>query len=101
MNYNAMMIIPLWEFNGGDHAQNSRAERKKTTYLLSLWGKNGHGVTFKFHQISAEIRYLSPLTPDRGQVKRLTPSLQITSNFLVFYGLSYGTTLKKKGVAVF
>ena len=51
MNYNAMMIIPLWEFNGGDHAQNSRAERKKTTYLLSLWGKNGHGVTFKFHRI--------------------------------------------------
>ena len=45
MNYNALMIIPLWEFNGGDHAQNSRAERKKTTYLLSLWGKNGNGVT--------------------------------------------------------
>ena len=45
MNYNAMMIIPLWEFNGGDHAQNSRAERKKTTYLLSLWGKNPYGVS--------------------------------------------------------
>ena len=55
MNYNAMMIIPLWEFNGGDHAQNSRAERKKTTYLLSLWGKNGNGVKFKFCQISNEI----------------------------------------------
>ena len=54
MNYNAMMIIPLWEFNGGDHAQNSRAERKKTTYLLSLWSTNGNGVTFKFYQISAE-----------------------------------------------
>ena len=46
MNYNALMIIPLWEFNGGDHAQNSRAERKKTTYLLPQWGQNGHGVTF-------------------------------------------------------
>ena len=58
MNYNAMMIIPLWEFNGGDHAQNSRAERKKTTYLLSLLGINGNGFTFKFYKISAEIRYL-------------------------------------------
>ena len=44
---------------------------------------------------------MSPLTPDRPQVKRPPPSLQITSNFLVFYGLSHGTTLKKKGVAVF
>ena len=43
----------------------------------------------------------TPLTPDRPQVKRPPPSLQITSNFLVFYGLSNGTTLKKKGVAVF
>ena len=40
MNYNAMMIIPLWEFNGGDHAQNSRAERKKTTYLLAQWDQS-------------------------------------------------------------
>ena len=29
----------------------------------------------------------APLTPDRPQVKRPPPSLQITSNFLVFYGL--------------
>ena len=43
----------------------------------------------------------SPLSPDRRQVERPPPSLQITSNFLVFYGLSHGTTLKKKGVAVF
>ena len=45
--------------------------------------------------------FLSPLTPDRRQVERPPPSLQITSNFLVFYGVSHGTTLKKKGVAVF
>ena len=43
----------------------------------------------------------TPLTPDRRQVERPPPSLQITSNFLVFYELSHGTTLKKKGVAVF
>ena len=43
----------------------------------------------------------APLTPDQPQVKRPPPSLQITSHFLVFYGLSHGTTLKKKGVAVF
>ena len=43
----------------------------------------------------------APLTPDRSQVKSPPPLLQITSNFLVFYGLSHGTTLKKKGVAVF
>ena len=42
-----------------------------------------------------------PLTPDRPQVIRTPPSLPITSNFLVFYGLSHGTTLKKKGLAVF
>jgi hypothetical protein len=40
----------------------------------------------------------SPLTPDRPQVKRPPPSLQITSNFLVFYGLSHGNTLEKKCV---
>ena len=43
----------------------------------------------------------TPLTPDRRQVERPPPLLQITSIFLVFYGLSHGTTLKKKGVAVF
>ena len=43
----------------------------------------------------------SPLSPDRRQVERPPPSLQITSIFLVFYELSHGTTLKKKGVAVF
>ena len=41
----------------------------------------------------------SPLIPDRPQVKRPPPSLQITSNFLVFYGLSHGTTFEKNGVA--
>ena len=41
----------------------------------------------------------SPLTPDRRQVERPPPSLQITSNFLVFYGLSHGITLEKKCVA--
>ena len=51
--------------------------------------------------ISNPEKSLAPLTPDRPQVKRPPPSLQITSNFLVFYGLSHGTTLKKKGVAVF
>ena len=40
-----------------------------------------------------------PLTPDRPQVKRPPPSLQFTSNFLVFYGLSHGTTFEKNGVA--
>ena len=43
----------------------------------------------------------APLSPDRRQVERPPPSIQITSIFLVFYGLSHGTTLKKKGVAVF
>jgi hypothetical protein len=51
--------------------------------------------------IGVDVNPLSPLTPDRRQVKRPTPLLQVTSNFLVFYGLSHGTTLKKKGVAVF
>ena len=40
-----------------------------------------------------------PLIPDRPQVKRPPPSLQITSNFLVFYGLSHGTTIEQNGVA--
>ena len=35
---------------------------------------------------------VSPLTPDQPQVKRPPLSLQITSNFLGFYGLSHGTT---------
>ena len=46
-------------------------------------------------------RVWSPLTPDRRQVERPPPLLQSTSNFLVFDGLSHGTTFKKKGVAVF
>ena len=45
------------------------------------------------------IESMSPLTPDQPQVKRPPPSLQITSNFLVFYGLSHGTTFEKNGVA--
>ena len=43
--------------------------------------------------------HATPLTPDRPQVKRPSPSLQITSNFLVFYGLLHGTTLEKISVA--
>ena len=43
----------------------------------------------------------TPLAPDWRHVKKAPPSLQITSNFLIFYGLSHDTTLKKKGVAVF
>ena len=43
----------------------------------------------------------TPLTPDRSQVERPPSSLQITLHFLVFYGLSHGTTFKKKDVAVF
>ena len=42
---------------------------------------------------------ITPLTPDGTQVKRPPPLLQITSNFLVFYGLSHGTTFEKNGVA--
>ena len=41
----------------------------------------------------------SRLTPDRLHVKRPPPSLQITPNFLGFYGRSHGTTLEKNGVA--
>ena len=41
----------------------------------------------------------TPLTPDRPQVKRPPPSLQIISNFLVFYGLLHDITLEKKCVA--
>ena len=57
----------------------------------------------KLHNLDELLKFnsLAPLTPDRPEVKRPPPSLQITSNFLVFYGLSHGTTLKKKGVAVF
>jgi hypothetical protein len=40
-----------------------------------------------------------PLSPDQRQVERPPPSLQITSNFLVFYGLSHDITLEKKCVA--
>ena len=41
----------------------------------------------------------SPLTPDRPQVTRPPPLLQITSNFLVFHGFSHDTTFEKNGVA--
>jgi hypothetical protein len=41
------------------------------------------------------------LTPDSRHVKRPPLSLQTTFNFLVFYGLSHGTTLEKKGVVLF
>jgi hypothetical protein len=41
----------------------------------------------------------APLTPDQRQVKKPPPSLQITTIFLVFHGLSHGTTLEKKCVA--
>ena len=46
------------------------------------------------------VNHHAPLTPDRRHVKKPPPSIQITSsNFLVFYGLSHGTTLEKNGVA--
>ena len=44
------------------------------------------------------VTHPSPLTPDRPQVKKPPPSLQITSDFLVFHGLSHGSTLEKKDV---
>ena len=40
-----------------------------------------------------------PFSPDQHQVERQPPSLQITSTFLVFYGLSHDITLEKKCVA--
>ena len=40
-----------------------------------------------------------PLSPDQRQVERPPPLLQITSNFLVFHGLSHDITLEKKCVA--
>ena len=52
-----------------------------------------------FGTYKTKIVCITPLTPDRRHVKRPPPSLQITSNFLVFYVLSYGTTLENKGVA--
>ena len=57
--------------------------------------------TIETYARALNVSAIAPLTPDRCQVERPPPSLQITSNFLVFYGLSHGTTLKKKGVAVF
>ena len=38
----------------------------------------------------------APLTPDRPQVKRPPPSLQITSNFLVFMGFHMVPLLKRR-----
>ena len=72
-------------------------------------GGNIVGVGSHARQISQEppsklagtLFYKKYRSPDRRQVERPPPSLQITSIFLVFYGLSHGTTLKKKGVAVF
>ena len=56
----------------------------------------------KLHNLDELLKFnsLAPLTPDRSQVKRPPPSLQITSNFLVFYGLSHGTTFEKNGVDI-
>ena len=54
--------------------------------------------SFLFQSIGIAIQQ-APITPDQPQVKRPPPSLQITSNFLVFHGLSHGTTLEKKCVA--
>ena len=41
----------------------------------------------------------APLFPDGRQVERPPPSLHITSNFLVFYGLSHNITFEKECVA--
>jgi hypothetical protein len=51
-----------------------------------------------YNQFAQEV---PPLTPDRRHVERPPPSLEITSNFPVSYGLSHSTTLKKKDVVVF
>ena len=43
-----------------------------------------------------ELNEDSPLTPDRCQVERPPPSLQITSNFLVFMGFHVVPLLKRR-----
>ena len=68
--------------------------------LFTYYGEQVESNANKFSlQLFPGMTHNSPLTPDRPQVKRPPPSLQITSNFLVFYGLSHGTTFKKNGVA--
>ena len=48
-----------------------------------------------YHYYLLLLTFYSPLTPDGHQVKRPPLSLQITSNFLVFYGLLW-TFLKRR-----
>ena len=74
--------------NSAVHGESTQAQSKRA--ILKMLGKH---VTFFINRLIE-----TPLTPDRPQVKKPPPSLQITSNFLVFYGLSHGATLKKKGV---
>ena len=94
------------QFKAGLSEENSGL---KTCLLLNQLKKreNLHLAKLKVKLKSFTSGYLitnvinAPLTPDRCHVKRPPPSLKITSNFLVFYGLSHDTTLKKKGVALF
>ena len=65
-----------------------------TGYLQWKWGKTWENV---FGNIFANSK--PPLTPDCPKVKRPPPLIHITSNFLVFYGLSHDITLEKKCVA--
>ena len=67
------------------------------TIILSLKLLQFAKTRTRYHLFQAQAN--TPLTPDQPQVKRPPPSLQITSNFLVFYGLSHGTTFEKNGVA--
>ena len=67
-----------------------------TFFLKVVMGNKLDTIIFTYNTY-----FWSPLTPDGPQVKSPPPSLQITSNFLAFYGFLHGTTLKKKGVAVF
>ena len=50
---------------------------------------------------NVELVHAPPLTPHscRPQAERPPPWLQITSNVLVFYGLSHGITFEKNGMA--
>ena len=83
--------------------QQSCPSKEQWWLLLKSWQNpspisfgNWHAI-FEEKQIFAYIR--TTLTPDWRHVKRPPPSVQITSNFLGFYGLSNCTTLRKKCVA--
>ena len=70
----------------------------KVSYLTLLEAVFGALLVVSYLDISV-LTCNSPFTSDRRQVKKPPPLLQITSNFLVFYGLSHDITLEKKCVA--